>query len=340
MTTDKPKRGQQQAGALMWPIILIGVGIIWLLGNLGIVTGANIAVLFQLWPLFLIIIGLDMLIRHDNPQLRPLLGVGAVIILVGAALFGPSLGLGGDQIAETRQYDIPLEGVEAAEVRIDAESAPLQLVALVDSSDLAQIQIVDTGQIDVNYDPIFREGQGARIEVSRRSPGFGFFADFGGSNRGWDIRLSDRIPVSLNLDLASGESTLDLRRLRLDQLTINGGSGPVNLELPGGAYNFESDHSSGPWEIALPDNGDFQWVINDLGSGNLTIQVPTQLGLRIDIQDGGSGSLNLPSGWEQLRGDDREGEWESANYSNADYRATITVRDRGSGDIFIRQQGS
>ena len=333
---EKPKRGQpQQVGSLLWPIILIGVGVVWLLGNLGILTGANIAVLFQLWPLFLIVIGVDILIRHNNPRLRPLLGLGTVIVLIGAALFGPVLGLGGDQTVETRTYDIPLSDSEAADVRIDAQSAPLQLAALDDSNDLAQIQIVDSGRISMDYDP----GSTASVNVSRQVLGFDLFAGPNTPSRSWDFHLNNRVPITLVLDLSSGEAQLDLSQLQLDQLTVDGGSGPVALALPGGAYNFESDHSSGDWVVDLPGDGDFQWIISDLGSGDLTIQVPAGLGVRIDIQDDASGRLSIPTDWTQLDGDDDEGEWGSAGYSNADYRATITVQDRGSGDITIQEQG-
>ena len=52
--------------SLFWPIILIGVGLIWLLGNFGIISGANLAVLFRLWPLALIVIGLDLLFGRQS----------------------------------------------------------------------------------------------------------------------------------------------------------------------------------------------------------------------------------------------------------------------------------
>lgn len=336
MAVEKSKRGSDpRQGSLLWPIILIGVGVIWLLGNLGILTGANLAALLQLWPLFLVVIGLDMLIRQDHPGLRPLLGLGAVVVLVGAALLGPSLGLGSDQV-ETWQKDIPLEGAESADISIDGSSALIQVGALTDSPNLAQMQIVDSGQIEMDYQP----GPTASIQLSRHSPSaFGFLATTGDSARRWNIDLSDRIPLNLKLDLASGNSQLDLHQLQLDELTLDGGSGEVALQLPGGPYHITSDHGSGHWIVDLPRQSAFQWEIADLGSGNLEIHVPAQVGIRIDIQDSGSGRLDFPADWSQLSGDDKTGEWESSGYSNADYHAAITIRDRGSGDIIIREQG-
>jgi hypothetical protein len=47
-------------------VILIAVGIIWLLGNLGVLSAANILVLLRLWPLLLIVIGLDLLFGRQS----------------------------------------------------------------------------------------------------------------------------------------------------------------------------------------------------------------------------------------------------------------------------------
>jgi hypothetical protein len=210
------------------------------------------------------------------------------------------------------------------------------VASLIDSADLAQIQIVDTGQIEMDMDPT---ETGTRIAVSRQSPPFNFFMRTDDAARRWEFDLSDRIPLTLTLDLASGAAQLNLSQLQLDQLTIDGGSGTVALQLPGGAYNFASDHGSGDWTVTLANDGNLQWVIDDLGSGNLTIHVPATLGAQLEIQDSGSGQFEIPPTWTQPRGDDEEGAWESDGYSNADYHATITIKDRGSGNIYVRQQG-
>ena len=41
--------------SMFWPVILIGVGVIWLLSNLGLLPAASIAWLLNLWPLILIV---------------------------------------------------------------------------------------------------------------------------------------------------------------------------------------------------------------------------------------------------------------------------------------------
>ena len=42
---------------LFWPIILIGVGVILLLNNLGVIMGSPWEVIWRLWPVLLIALG-------------------------------------------------------------------------------------------------------------------------------------------------------------------------------------------------------------------------------------------------------------------------------------------
>ncbi len=72
--------------SLFWPVILVGVGVIWLLSNLGYVTPANLSEIWRLWPLLLIAAGLDMLLGRRLPLASALIGL-LVLGLVGAFLF-------------------------------------------------------------------------------------------------------------------------------------------------------------------------------------------------------------------------------------------------------------
>ena len=67
---------------LFWPIILIGVGAILLLSNLGYIQGNPWTIIFQLWPVLLIALGLEILFGGST-------GWRAVVsALLGLALVG------------------------------------------------------------------------------------------------------------------------------------------------------------------------------------------------------------------------------------------------------------
>ena len=63
---------QRRGVRLFWPIILIGVGSILLLSNLGVITGNPWTIILQLWPVLLIAGGLrreaDRAVLQDLEQ--------------------------------------------------------------------------------------------------------------------------------------------------------------------------------------------------------------------------------------------------------------------------------
>jgi hypothetical protein len=73
----KPKHRYKRS--YFGPILLITVGILFLGNNLGIIPGGGWGVIWKLWPVLLIIAGLDDLIRRQ--------GIAWPIILIGAGAF-------------------------------------------------------------------------------------------------------------------------------------------------------------------------------------------------------------------------------------------------------------
>jgi len=78
---------------LFWPILMIGVGVVALLVNLGWLPEKNLLMLLNLWPLLLIVAGLGVLFRSRSPWLGAILGVLVVAVIFLVAFAGGSLGL-------------------------------------------------------------------------------------------------------------------------------------------------------------------------------------------------------------------------------------------------------
>jgi hypothetical protein len=78
---------------LFWPIIMMGVGTIASLASLNIVPIGNLWTVLALWPLFLIVAGVGLLLRGRSPLVGALMGVLVVGILFVSAFAGPQLGL-------------------------------------------------------------------------------------------------------------------------------------------------------------------------------------------------------------------------------------------------------
>ena len=74
--------------SLFWPIVLIGIGVIALLANMGALDRENLLVLFRLWPLLLILIGIDIMFGRRAPGIGALIGIGGTAAVLGAVALG------------------------------------------------------------------------------------------------------------------------------------------------------------------------------------------------------------------------------------------------------------
>ena len=84
---------QPEARSIFWPLVLVAVGTLWLLSGQGIVSSSNVWAVLKYWPVLLIALGLDILLRWRWPILANLLDLAVVALLVAAIIFAPRLGL-------------------------------------------------------------------------------------------------------------------------------------------------------------------------------------------------------------------------------------------------------
>jgi hypothetical protein len=352
---EKKRRGGYRS--LFWPLVLIGIGVIALLGNMGVLTRANIVVLFRLWPLLLILVGLDIIFGRRSPAISALIGSGSVALIIGLMLVGPSLGLGDDIDVKTERFVEPIGEATSARLSLDLSTGPTDIAALSDSDDLIYAELNYTGKIKFEV----RGEREKSISLSESDTDFFWFDWFGGDDDElrWDIGLSPRVPLDLEVDASSGHLVLDLRELQLTRLNLDVGSGAVNGSLPAteGRYDARVDGGSGSCSLETSDGADAGLEIDagsgsfkveigadadvsmrvDGGSGHLTVDVPDAAAVRVDVRDDGSGRLRLPARFERTRrGDDDEGTWETPGFDSADHKIEIIIEDMGSGDVEVR----
>jgi hypothetical protein len=301
-------------------LVLIGAGVILLLSNLGYLPWQSWNVLWRLWPLLLVVIGIDLLIGRRSiagaivSTLLILLLIGGAVALVFFAQNVPALvELAQPVELRTEHVEYPLAGVERASVTIDWTSAPGYLSALRDSPNLIEGDITYRGQLIFDVDV---RGDQADVELDSHfaAPRFGPF-DFGGwAEERWDVKLSPNVSLDLTLDAGSGPCDFDLSGLLVSGLFLDGGSGSIDLALPSGStFEVRMDGSSGPVAIILPESVGAQ-VVLDSGSGSFR---PDE---RFRLVEG-------------ERGDD--GVWETDNFRTAEHTILLEI-DQGSGLISIR----
>lgn len=86
-TAERPRKtsrssGSRTGGSLFFPILLVVLGIIFLLRNIGALPGDIWQVILNLWPLILIVIGLDNLFSRQGVAAPTIfIAIGTVILL-------------------------------------------------------------------------------------------------------------------------------------------------------------------------------------------------------------------------------------------------------------------
>src|SRR5258708_32217980 len=121
MENIKPKNqelfGGRRVRSYFWTLLLIGGGVVWLLNNFGILTGANIVALLQLWPLLLIVGGFELLFGRTQPQLARVLGIGTLAFALAFMFVGPVFAVGRIEV-KTQQFTEPLGATPPANIRL------------------------------------------------------------------------------------------------------------------------------------------------------------------------------------------------------------------------------
>lgn len=322
--------------SFFWPILLIGIGIIWLLSNMGIISDVSFGTIFRFWPLILIVIGLDLIVGRFSAILSAAIALLAVIVLAALLIASPSLGFRGNANASVETFSAPLSDAEFAEVTLDLSSYASTINTVKSDEMLFNAEIGYYGEM--RFTDTGSTTRRIRLE-HYSSPDSWFNINFDQLALRWDIDLNPEIPTDLFVDGGSGSIDMDLSKMALTALTYDGGSGSMDMSLPTSdeGYTASLDTGSGSVRVRIAGNQNLTLEL-DGGSGSTNITLPANAAVRIEALDDGSGSLRVPSGLDQIEfGDDRdEGVWQSDGFEDADYQIVIRIKDAGSGSISIR----
>ena len=323
----EPRRPRsRRPPSIFWPIVFISAGVLLLLSNLGYLPPLSWGVVWRLWPLLLVALGIDLLIGQRS-VIGAIVSAVLIIVLVGGivviALLAQNIPAVSDWIGplelpawiqpefKARHIEYPLQGVKQAKVYIDWTSVPGYLSVLEDSPNLIEGDIDYRGELtfDVNV-------RGGRANVKLDSSFFGLWPFGDQSGKRWDVRLSPDVSLDLVLDAGSGLCNLDLTGLQISNLVLDAGSGSLHLTLPSGST----------FEVEI-----------DGGSGPITIVLPESVGMRVEL-DAGSGPFNPDERFELVRGKRYgDGVWETDNYRTAEHTITLEI-DQGSGPVTIVEE--
>ncbi|MDZ7844564.1 MAG: DUF5668 domain-containing protein [Anaerolineales bacterium] len=205
---------------VVWPVMLIGAGTFLLLNNLGPATWISWTKLFQLWPVILIALGIDLIFRA-NTGWSSALGVVLTVVLIGGMVWW--IGVQGlEANAGTREVSQVIgEEIEAADITLDLAAGQLVLGDLSDPGHLIGGEI-SPDQAEENYTEI-----GDRAVYTLQSGKVSFYpwtAD-------WKLGVSRAVPVGLEIKNGAGQLFLALDGIKMEELAVSQGAGEIVLRL-------------------------------------------------------------------------------------------------------------
>jgi hypothetical protein len=236
--------------SFFWPALLILAGIVALLVNTGRISVDRLAQLFDLWPVILVLIGLELIIRRSiqgrsgdiAAALILLLAIGGAVAYVALA---PNPGT-----THTMDASDTVGNLDHAAVEIDVGSATITM-ARGDSlnGDLYRAQIEYSGpKPDIRLD---RSTGDLRIEQS--SSGVNFFQT---RRFVMTLELNPSVPWTITSNTGAVSETLRLSGVHVGSIDINTGasreditlgqpSGIVPITINGGALTVRVHRPSG-----------------------------------------------------------------------------------------------
>ena len=283
----------------------ISFGVIFLLYNFGQLPWNAWDMLFRLWPLFIVAIGLDLLLGKRSIWLG-LLGA-VIILLLGAGLWSiTSPRMAGEMNAlNSEVISQPIGDAERARIYLNPTVGEVKLQALKDSKDLLAGRVKPLRGERIVQNPY-------SVEDGR---GFVWLRSFGEmmwtgsqsfSGPTWDLGASPDLPLELEISMAVGEATADLTGLQIENVRMNLAVGKATL--------------------VLPETGSFDADLN-VAIGEFEIQVPAGLGVKIK-NNGGLAGFTVPSGWT------KDGNtYTSPGYAAAKDKVTIEVSTAIGGTV-------
>lgn len=358
--------------SVFWPIVLIGVGAVWLLNNLGYIEVIPWTYLARLWPLALVGIGLDMLVGRRWPVLGALIGLGMVALVIGLILFGPRTGaaeesrwlglpvirLGGQEMnnanVQTSEFREALGNATTAKMSLRLHEGSTRLDGEVDNNSLIEAKLTHLGRI--NFGVSGDRDKTVTLEYQKGDEVARWFAF---RDLPWEIHLSPRVPWDLQVRGGSGQATLKMDKLQFSKLALNGGSGSLDASLPaqdGKRYTVAVEGGSGSLKLNVASGadldlsadtgsgsnnfrfGDGTRLTGDFkgGSGSTTIELPRDAEVRIEVRRAGSGSISLPNQLQKVSGGrDKEGVWETRGFDAKSRRAVTLILSGASGSMSV-----
>lgn len=309
--TRTERRGRR-ATSLFFPVLLIVVGFVFLLNNLGVLPWSIWTTLGELWPVILILFGIELLLGREKPELAAV--IGAVVLVAVVSVAAVMTLTGATRITTTYQQQsatVPLGTAKSGTVSLTFPAGTINLSALpTKSPDLVQVRATLPRGLTLSSQ-ISNKGadESANLTVHGTTHQFWPFGGHDQPRMGMDVLVSPDVPLTLNSEFGAGQSSFDLSGLQVSRLTLRTGAGQTTIHFP----------TKGQTTAEI-----------QAGAGQLILVIPPTVGATIHSQDG-LVNLQVPSDRFQATSDG----YRSLNDATAESHLDLTLK-LGVGQVDVR----
>jgi len=233
-----------------WPAVLILVGVVAFLVNSGVISSDRLSLLFDLWPVILIVIGLELLARRALPgQNGDVAAVLIVLLAAGGAIAYVALAPNPTTSGKVDSH-AALGNLDHATLEIDAGAANITVTGTSSlAGDLYHATISYSGpRPEINLDRT--DGS---LTISQGNSGFGVFQT---RRFTLDLQITSSIPWTMTSNGGASTETFNLASVPLKSMDINTGasreditlgspSGVVPITINGGALTVNLHRLAG-----------------------------------------------------------------------------------------------
>jgi len=260
----RPHKKGDIVNTLFWGTLILLIGVTLLGVNMGYLSSDVWVNVLNLWPVLLIVWGLNIILRNTSLQFISYLSpVILILAFTYAATWAPVenesggwhlpsyLGLPepGSRTMTEYTYDFErTEDVHELNVEFDLGAASLDVKSSFEGA-LIDVEIkANTGEPTVNF-----ELDGNMLNMYAASPSHQ--GKWGNFKEEWSVQLPVGIPLSLDLDVGALSCELDLEDMLLSHLDIDAGAVSIGASLPAPdveGYTVNIDMGASDLDLSFP----------------------------------------------------------------------------------------
>src|SRR5688572_1092956 len=214
--------------SLSWPLILITIGLVFLLVNFGYIPGVTAIQLLNLWPLLLILAGVDIAIGRRWPVAA--LGIDVAVIALGLALLAtqPTVFSGpfffDHDAGGVGQRDVSVERRSVTSLSLDINGGAGRFRVSGGSTMLVEAHSPNE-DLRLRRAEFEKGGEHADVRIDHSGSRRGVTADV-------ETRVASSVPTDLELNGGAGEFFIDLSDMIVSSAELNVGAASLTLTLP------------------------------------------------------------------------------------------------------------